>query len=228
MDKQPQNKFARVMVLGICFMMTYKIFQCTKIRKNLIFGTKLKKFRIFAKTNSSAMKKKLNISLLIFAITLVTIGCRKEQDASLVNTWRIERLEIREIKFAADVNMLAQVAANVVITTTLDSMVNPRIAGSTFEFLDNGKVLITSADGNFYFSDSETYTISGKTLTITAEGAPNVVGTYAISKDRMTWDVNSADILFHENAGLLEELGVPSFIFHDVTSFVFRFVFRVK
>ena len=174
------------------------------------------------------MRKILNTSLLIFAITLVAVGCRKEQDASLVNTWKVERLEIREIKFASGVNVAAQAAAKIYITMTLDSTINPLIAGSTFEFLENGKVLITSANGRFYFSDSETYTTSGKTLTITAEGRPEITGTYAISKERMTWDINSVDMLLNENAGFLEDLGVPSFVFSDVTSLVFRFVFRLK
>jgi len=162
------------------------------------------------------MKKILNISLLIFAITLVAVGCRKEEkDASLVNIWVVENIELKEITFANQINVVQQAMYKAMLEAILKEEITPYFTGWAFDFREDNRVFLTDSDGNSYGFDN--YAVNGKNLSV----AGNLItGTYVISKNRMHWDFDPINFLFDGDQEMFEDMGI--------TSVVFRFTFRKK
>lgn|GEM_PF-6412999 len=158
------------------------------------------------------MKNILKLTLLISAIAMIAVGCRTESDSSLINTWRVERLELSDITFTGGINAMQQAGIRAMLTALINEYINPELAGTTFEFRENGNLIVTDPDDNIH---TGSYTESGSTLTITGYFEAAVSGTFSISGNTMHWDINPIGSLLVDN---FEDMGV--------SNIVFRFVFR--
>jgi len=179
------------------------------------------------------MKKFFNLTLLIFAITFVLIGCRKDKDALLVNTWVCKKVEIIEIVFGGSTNSMGQA----LVAAALSQMISEGIEGTIFEFRADGLVSITPPEGTFppdfvpHYIDFS-YTTKGSELSIYPQsrpGGPPVTGKYSVSKNTLHWDVQLNDLLsFLE--WFLSEVEIPDFNLNDlgVQSATVRLIFSKK
>ncbi|MCL2414768.1 MAG: hypothetical protein FWC94_05895 [Bacteroidales bacterium] len=145
------------------------------------------------------MKKILKISLLFFAAMLIIVGCRKERDASLVNIWVGESVEIREIRLG-----LITIPAPPELSEYMSQIINPQVAGTILELREDRiavilpPALITLPPLEFI------YTANGNTLTI-----GSVEGRYNISRNQLNWDVNLTNLLTDIFGIGLGDLGIP-------------------
>jgi len=159
----------------------------------------------FAKT--TIMKKIFNLTLLIVAITLVLISCKKEQDASLINIWEIERLGLKEVTFNSGVSTVEQVMIRAFLATSLEEYINPDLVGWTFEFREDGKVFLADPKGNIH--DSYDFTTTGNVLSVAEDF---MTGAYTISKNKMHWDINPVNFVFGGSDDF-GEMGITGIIF---------------
>jgi len=158
------------------------------------------------------MKNILKFALLISAITLIAVGCRKDSDSSLINTWEIQRLELKEITFASGVDAIQQAAVRASLPMLINEFINPELVGITLEFRENGNLITTDQSGDIF---TGSYTVSGNILTIT-EGFYAASGRFSISGNTLHWDIDPTDIFLEEGFG--DIMGI--------SSLVFRFVLR--
>jgi len=152
------------------------------------------------------MKKTLKLTALILATTFVMVGCGKDKNASLVNTWIPEKIEFKEITFNSQVNPVTQGMIRMFLEEYLNKgaeYFGSFIGDNTVQFLGNGKVVISGDDK----SGEGTYTIVNGVLAITFEGE-TLSGKYTISKNVLYWDINSdlQDALGNLNLDDLENL----------------------
>ena len=161
------------------------------------------------------MNRILKFALLIFAMSFVAIGCRKDNDASLINTWKIEKMSLKQMTFNNQVDAFTQAMIKGYLEKYLEEEISPEMVGGIFDFRSNGEVFITSPDGE----DTEigTYTTDGNILSIN-DGDVVLSGRYTISKNTLYWDIGTEFLGFGNE--FLETMGI--------TNLTFRLTFTKK
>jgi len=141
------------------------------------------------------MKKLLKLALLVFAITAIAIGCKKDEKNPLIGTWIPERISV-EVKFSTQIDPFTQLFFNAFLN---EMMSNLEIGQFSYQFGEGGKVIMT--DGTR--SVEGTYTAKNNILTVTVEGE-TISGPYSISGNKLEWSQEMG--IQDEMKELLEEL----------------------
>jgi hypothetical protein len=148
------------------------------------------------------MKKILKISALICAISLVAIGCKKEEKPpSIIGVWGFEKGEFKDVTFSNQINPITQAMVRLFINEIMamsDSNISISLLDvETLELCKDGKAIIVGEES----SEEGTYTTTGKILTITRKiPVPpttgydfieqTLSGIYNVSKKNLFWDVD--------------------------------------
>jgi hypothetical protein len=187
------------------------------------------------------MKKFLQLTVLVFAISALTIGCKKEAD-SIIGKWELEN------------NMSVNVthnSSNPLIQTGINALINSMIANNhfitlnlgTYEFQKNNKVIFSPPSASSANVLEGTYTITDKTILsviIPNFSNSNLTGEFTVSSKTLQWDIDMFGVLdvitddileellkdFEELGELLALLGDPKDLIKGITGLVVRATFR--
>ncbi|MCL2414581.1 MAG: hypothetical protein FWC94_04935 [Bacteroidales bacterium] len=133
------------------------------------------------------MKKFFKTVLLIFAISIVFVGCNtRTENASLVNRWMSQNVAALGLIFEDPENppsFFIQLDVVDVLSHLMTNVMNRFI----FDFRDGETMILTTIDG--FSSYETTYTIDDIFLTI-ARGNQILGGIYHISGNTLNWSVS--------------------------------------
>ncbi|MCL2412682.1 MAG: hypothetical protein FWC98_00910 [Bacteroidales bacterium] len=164
-------------------------------------------------------------SVLIFTTILIVLGCRKEEDASLVGIWVCERAEIRDVVFGGSQSPLEQA----LIVALLSQGITEAISGMTFEFRADGIMIMEPPTIRPVWEVN--YTASGGVLSISFfdYGFP-ISGIYSISRNTLNWDIQLAEWFRILRTSDFSGFEMPDFDLDDlnIESATIRLIFDKK
>ena len=111
----------------------------------------------------------------------------KEKVNSIVGKWRYEKAELKEVK-CIDPTMEPLIKMAFQQYGVAD-MIGSYFAGD-YEFTKNGKLIISSEDGNY----EANYVTNGNKLTITGSDILSGTFDYSISGKKMYWDIDGIEM----------------------------------
>jgi hypothetical protein len=135
------------------------------------------------------MKKILKISLLVFAMVALIVGCKKEDKKTIIGTWTTKEMEVivthNNPLFTAVINALTKQMIE-------DGQFNDLVERGTYVFYEDGKVVLLGLGADV----EGTYTTNDKILTISLPPFTGymVSGEYKISGKNLYWDLDATEL----------------------------------